>query len=277
LKSNYWKHSKYDLHYYTSGNPEKPGIIFFHGFMGSGLDWQEIIEKFSNTFYCIAIDLPGHGKTEVHGPITDYSMMSFTKTFTIFTKSLGLHSTALVGYSMGGRLALFLSVYFKNLWSAAVFESATPGLRQEKQRVERRTKDGKLIKKLEKENLDDFLANWYNQPLFETIKNAKSFDSIMKHRLNNDPEELVKSLKMMGVGVQPSLWSACTTINFPILLLAGEFDRKFCNIIRDMKNVNPNFQLKIMENAGHNIHVEQPDAYYQQVYKFLTSNRESRS
>jgi 2-succinyl-6-hydroxy-2,4-cyclohexadiene-1-carboxylate synthase len=245
--------------------------------MGSGLDWQEIIEKFSEMFYCLAIDLSGHGKTEVHGPIKDYSMDSFSKTFTVFIKSLGLRSTALVGYSMGGRFALFLSVYFKNLWSAAIFESATPGLRQEKQRAERRIKDSKLIKKLEKENLDKFLENWYNQSLFETIKNTKSFISIIEQRLNNDPEELVKSIKMMGVGVQPSLWNACATINFPILLLAGEFDRKFCNIIRDMKNINQKFQLSIIENAGHNVHVEQPDAYYQQVYKFLTSNMENRS
>jgi 2-succinyl-6-hydroxy-2,4-cyclohexadiene-1-carboxylate synthase len=277
LKSNYWQHPKYDLHYYTEGDPKKPGVIFFHGFMGSGLDWKEIIGKLSEKFYCLAVDLPGHGKTVVHGSITDYSMGSFARYFTVFVKNLGMHSAALAGYSMGGRLALFLTVYFKNLWSAAILESATPGLRKEKQRHERRTKDSKIALRLEKDNLEEFLRDWYQQPLFETINKIRGFDSIFKQRLNNNPEELSKSLRMMGVGVQPSLWEACAKINIPFLLLAGEFDRKFCNIIRDMKSVNPEFELRIVENAGHNVHVEQPEAYYQRVYKFLTSNREKVS
>jgi 2-succinyl-6-hydroxy-2,4-cyclohexadiene-1-carboxylate synthase len=277
LKSNYWQHPKYDLHYYTEGNPDKPVVIFFHGFMGSGLDWEDVIKILSQEFYCIAVDLPGHGKTVVHGPITNYSMESFTTYFAIFVKKWGLNPAVLVGYSMGGRLALFLSVYFKNLWSAAILESATPGLRKEKQRIERRTKDNQLAKKFEKVKLDEFMKEWYQQSLFKTIKNSDSFDSLFKRRLNNHPDELVKSLKMMGVGVQPSLWNACSSINMPILLLAGEFDRKFCNIIRDMKNINSDFEIKIIENAGHNVHVEQPNVYIQLIYNFLTSIRENRS
>jgi 2-succinyl-6-hydroxy-2,4-cyclohexadiene-1-carboxylate synthase len=245
--------------------------------MGSGIDWRESIDRLSQKFYCVAVDLPGHGRTQVHGSINDYTMDSFSRTFAVFVKKLNLQKSVLVGYSMGGRFALFLSVYFNSLWSAAIFESTTPGLRQEKQRLERRAKDAKLIKKLKKESLETFLKAWYKQPLFESILKVKKFDLILKQRLNNDPEELIKSLKMMGVGEQPSLWNACGKINFPVLLLAGEFDRKFCNIIRDMKSVNQDFQVKIIDKAGHNVHVEQPEAYLQQVLQFLNSNRESLS
>jgi 2-succinyl-6-hydroxy-2,4-cyclohexadiene-1-carboxylate synthase len=255
LKSNYWQHPKYDLHYYTAG----------------------IIELLSIDFYCLALDLPGHGKTGVRGSITDYSMESFTGFFTKFVKSNNLSGATLVGYSMGGRFALFLSALVKNLWSAAVLESATPGLRKEKQRIERQTKDNKIAKRLEKEKFEDFLKDWYEQPLFKTMQNYKDFDSIVKKRLNNNPDELAKALRMMGVGVQPSLWNACTTINIPILLLAGEFDRKFCNIIKDMNSINTDFEFEIIENAGHNVHIEQPEAYYERIYNFLTSIRESRS
>jgi 2-succinyl-6-hydroxy-2,4-cyclohexadiene-1-carboxylate synthase len=245
--------------------------------MGSGLDWEDVIKKLSEEFYCLAVDLPGHGKTVVQGQMADYSMESFARYLTLFVKKQGLSPVVLVGYSMGGRLALFLSVYFKNLWSAAILESATPGLRKEIQRVERRTKDNKLIKRLENEKLDEFLKDWYQQPLFESIKNLENFDSLIKKRLNNKPEELIKSLKMMGVGVQPSLWNACSSVNIPILLLAGEFDRKFCNIKQEMKNSNSDFELIIIENAGHNVHAEQPEVYFQNIYKFLTSIREIRS
>jgi 2-succinyl-6-hydroxy-2,4-cyclohexadiene-1-carboxylate synthase len=276
LKSNYWQHPKYDLHYYTAGNPEKPCIIFFHGFLGSGLDWEEIIGRLSTDYYCLALDFPGHGKTRVRGPLTDYSIESFAGFFTKFVKSNDLSGAVLVGYSMGGRFVLFLSAMVKNLWSAAVLESATPGLRKEKQRIERQTKDNKIAKRLEKEKLEDFLTDWYQQPLFETLLKIKNFSLIFKQRMNNNPEELAKSLRMMGVGVQPSLWNTCGTINIPILLVAGEFDRKFCNIIKDMNSVNTDFSIEIIKNAGHNVHLEQPEAYYKRIQKFITTIRESR-
>ena len=205
-----------------------------------------------------------------------YSMESFAGSFTKFVKSLGIVGASLVGYSMGGRLALFLSISVRNLWSAAVFESVTPGLLKEKQRVERQTKDNKIARKLENNNLEDFLVDWYQQPLFDSLRNNKNFQSILKRRMMNSPEELAKALRMMGVGVQPSLWNNCKTIKIPILLLAGEFDRKFSNIINDMKSINKDFNSKIIENAGHNIHLEQPQAYAKELHNFLTLTRESR-
>lgn len=276
MKSNYWQHPKYDLHYYSAGNPEKPCVIFFHGFLGSGLDWEEIIVRLSSDYYCLAIDLPGHGKTRVHGSTTAYSMDSFAGSFTKFVKNSDFINPSLVGYSMGGRFAMFLTISVKNLWSAAILESATPGLRNDKQRIERQTKDNKIAVRLEKEKLEDFLTDWYKQPLFKTLRKSKNFDSIFKRRLENNPEELAKSLRMMGVGVQPSLWEACRTIKIPILLLAGEIDRKFSNIKRDMKSANSDFKIQIIPNAGHNVHAEEPDEFYKQIYKYLTSIRESR-
>ena len=276
MKSNHWQHPKYDLHYYTAGNPKDPCIIFFHGFLGSGFDWEEIINRLSSDFFCLAVDLPGHGKTRVHGSTTAYSMESFAGIFINFVKISGFVDPSLVGYSMGGRFAMFLTISTKNLWSATILESATPGLRNEKQRIERQIKDNEIALKLEKEGLENFLTDWYKKPLFKTLSNSKNFNSIIMRRMDNDPNELAKALRMMGVGVQPSLWSACRTINIPMLLLAGEFDRKFSNIKREMKSVNPNFKLQIIKNAGHNVHSEQPEAFYIQIHKFLTTIRENR-
>ena len=269
MKSNYWHDSNYDLHFYTAGNPEKSCIIFFHGFLGSGLDWQEIVTGLSKDFYCLAIDLPGHGKTLVNGSLMAYSMELFAISITRFCKNLGIGGASLVGYSMGGRLALYLSITLGKLWSAAVFESATPGIINEKLRVERQISDNKIAKSLENNNLESFLKDWYQQPMFDAFRNNKNFYSILKQRKTNNPKELAKALRKMGLGVQPSLWHQCKTIKFPILLLAGEFDRKFCNIMKEMKSINKDFNLKIIENAGHNIHLEQPQAYIKHLYNFL--------
>jgi 2-succinyl-6-hydroxy-2,4-cyclohexadiene-1-carboxylate synthase len=269
LKSNFWHHPKYDLHYYTAGSPDNPSVILFHGFLGSGKDWQNTVKKLSEKFYCIAPDLPGHGETNVKGTATDYTMESFARVFSLFIKSSGISKSSLLGYSMGGRFALFLAVSLPNLWQSLILESASPGLRTERERAERQKKDQKIATQIEQKNFEQFLHIWYGQPLFKTLQKSKKYTFLLKERKSNRPNELVFSLKMMGIGVQPSLWKALPAINIPILLLAGEFDRKFCNIMKEIEDHCRQAYLKIINEAGHMAHFEQPLPFNAEVFKFL--------
>lgn len=269
MKNNFWNHQRYDIHYYTAGNTDRPTLIFLHGFLGSGLDWKEVIDHFAKKFHCIAPDLPGHGKTIVKKSPADYTMESFAGVFRRFLSTLGVLQSSLIGYSMGGRLALFLAVHFPTLWESVILESVSPGLRTEKERLERQKKDEKIAGKLENESLDKFLKYWYQQPLFESIKKNKNFPSLFSKRLKNDPHLLATSLRMMGLGKQPSLWKAGERMEIPILLLTGEFDRKFCNILKEAHSAFPHSDFQIIANAGHNVRFEQPTAYYKCVNQFL--------
>ena len=56
---------KYRFHYCFSGNSNKPLILFLHGFMGNSHEFDEIVNLLADDFYCLSIDLPGHGKTQV--------------------------------------------------------------------------------------------------------------------------------------------------------------------------------------------------------------------
>ena len=47
-------------------------ILFLHGFMGSGKDWEVIIHYFVDRYNCITIDLPGHG-VNFPDDVSDYS------------------------------------------------------------------------------------------------------------------------------------------------------------------------------------------------------------
>ena len=123
--------------------------------------------------------------------------------------------------------------------------------------------------------MDDFLSFWYQQPLFDSIKKNKKFPLLLSKRLENNPHLLAQSLRMMGLGKQPSLWKGGEKINFPILLLTGEFDRKFCNILKDTHLAFPHSEYQIIKNAGHNAHFEQPDLYNKCVNQFLKKYREN--
>lgn len=271
MKSNNWIHQKYTLHYYTAGEKTKPCIIFLHGFMGSGYDWRKIIDLLSPSYYCIAPDLPGHGNTIVHGSDRDYEMVSITNIIPSFLRSLDIERVSICGYSMGGRLALFLAVTLPNLWEKLILESVSPGLRSERERQERLRHDEKLAKRILKENLEDFLGDWYQQPFFKSIKNHPDFNKLLQRRSENNPLQLAVSLRRMSLGRQPSLWQASQKIEIPVLLIAGEFDNKFRNILSELSKVCPTSDLEILKKAGHNSHFEQPLAFYEQIDKFLKS------
>jgi 2-succinyl-6-hydroxy-2,4-cyclohexadiene-1-carboxylate synthase len=105
---------------------------------------------------------------------------------------------------MGGRLALYMTLHFPERFEKVVLESASPGLKTEKERSHRLQADLQLAQKLENSNIKDFLLNWYEIPLFKSLKNSPNFDKLIETRLANNPLELAKSLRNMGTGNQPS-------------------------------------------------------------------------
>lgn len=82
-----------------TGSLEKPPLLFLHGFLGSKEDWREVAVHLQETHCCYAIDLPGHGESQQQSHILE-------SLFTTYL-SLKLPPCPLIGYSLGGRLALF--------------------------------------------------------------------------------------------------------------------------------------------------------------------------
>jgi 2-succinyl-6-hydroxy-2,4-cyclohexadiene-1-carboxylate synthase len=179
----------------------------------------------------------------------------------------------LIGYSMGGRLALYLTLYFPQRFIKVILESASPGLATETARLARIKSDAQIAKKLtrmtNKDDFDHFLHNWYQQPVFGDIKNHPQYQSMIASRLANNPLNLVKSLQFMGTGSQPSLWELLPENTIPLLLLVGEKDEKFIDINIAMTEKCNFAKLQIIPQVGHNIHLETTLAFVQNVLKFF--------
>lgn len=250
----------YRFHYCFSGNSDKPLILFLHGFMGNSNEFNEVIPLLTDDFHCLSIDLPGHGKTQVLGDDDCYAMAKTADALINLLDELKVKQCFLIGYSMGGRLALYLTLHFSQRFHKVILESASPGLLTEKERLERVRRDEQIARKLARSiGRDDFikfLDNWYKQPIFGNIKNHPRFEQMIENRLQNNPSELAKSLRLMGTGVQPSLWEKLHQNTVPLLLLVGENDKKFVDINRKMSQINQLCKLKIINNAAHNIHLE---------------------
>ncbi|AFY81558.1 2-succinyl-6-hydroxy-2,4-cyclohexadiene-1-carboxylate synthase [Oscillatoria acuminata] len=262
--------SLYDFHYKIFGNPQNPCILFLHGFMGRWDNFHEIIETLSDKFYCVTVDLPGHGKTQILGGDDCYQMPQTAHGLIELLDDLGIFRCYLLGYSMGGRLALYLTLHFPERFEKVILESASPGLSSAEGRSQRRHRDEILAQQLETGDFYSFLSQWYQQPLFDSVRHHPSFDRLFQNRLQNQPKTLATSLRQMGSGSQPSLWELLPSHPVPLLLLVGEWDRKFQEINHKITQVCPVAQLEIIPDSGHTIHWENPSAYLKSVIKFFS-------
>ena len=235
--------------------------------MGELHDFALAIASLSE-FCCLSIDLPGHGKTRV-GRDPNYQMPLVAKALIELLNRLAIADSLLVGYSMGGRLALYLAVHFGRYFRGVILESASPGLRTQQERDRRIASDLKLAKRLETEELSQFVRQWYANPLFKSFTLHPNYQQAIAKRLNNDPLKLAKSLRYMGLGMQPSLWNSLSEIQIPILSIVGVLDSKFVAINQQIVELCPLANLTVVQEAGHNVHFEQPAQFVRAIFNFL--------
>ena len=226
------------LYYETQGDKQSPPILMLHGFLGSFKDWSEVTETLKENFFCVLPDLPGHGRTMTLVD-ADYTMQSAAKSLLTILNQEKIGRSVLVGYSMGGRLALYMALRHPEYFSELILESASPGLKTEKERQVRVKSDSRVISGLKTQTMHEFITSWYSQPLFDSIRfDSNKFEKLLKTRSENNSEALCKSLKFMGTGVQPSLWGLLADLKLPTLLIVGGNDNKFKSVAFEMRKLS---------------------------------------
>lgn len=264
-----------NLHYRVTGKPGAPLVVFLHGFLGSSDDWTEILPEFEASFRCAVVDLPGHGKSCGDSGGVSCSFLDTATALIDVVDAIDAPSFSLVGYSMGGRLALYTASVYAMRVDRLVLESASPGLRTECERAARRERDELLARQLESGALGAFVRQWYEQPLFASLaRNPARREALIARRLRNSAHGLAASLRGMGTGAQAPLWAELASNTIPTLLVAGEDDSKFVALGREMEQACAEAHLKVLPGAGHCVHYETPSAYTEVVKAFLEGSEE---
>ncbi|MEQ8674238.1 MAG: 2-succinyl-6-hydroxy-2,4-cyclohexadiene-1-carboxylate synthase [Aggregatilineales bacterium] len=248
-------------------------IVLLHGFTGSKANWRHLIPTLAQAHTVITIDLPGHGDTDKPDDPHRYRMEYVSSDVVKLICAMTTSPIALLGYSMGGRLAIYIAAHYPHEINRLILESASPGLLTEEQRLQRQQSDEQLAERIERDGITSFVDYWENIALFASQKSLPESTQRELHeqRLNNSPTGLANSLRGMGTGIQPTLWGKLSAIHQPTLLITGELDTKFHAIAHQMKKEMPDAQHISVPRAGHTIHLEQPDAYYQHVLEFCDS------
>ena len=255
--------------YELSGTRGFPNVLFLHGFMGSAAGWREAAAAIEDRAFCIALDLPGHGGSLGLAPAA-YTMEGTARAVVRTLDELEARRPVIVGYSMGGRLALYLALRYPDRCAGLFLESASPGLEDTRERLARRDADEEKAKRLESGDFERFLRDWYRQPLFAPLaQDADLLRRTIEARRRNDPCELARSLRGAGTGTQPPLWQELEGLAVPALSVAGEFDGKYAGISSRMASITPNVEAVVIPGVGHNAHDEAPAEYVALLERFL--------
>ncbi|MBI4558951.1 MAG: 2-succinyl-6-hydroxy-2,4-cyclohexadiene-1-carboxylate synthase [Candidatus Hydrogenedentes bacterium] len=258
------------FNYIDVGNPKGRPVFFLHGFLGDRRDWDEVVAALSADFRCIAVDLPGHGRTTVDGGLEQYELATTAGALVGLADRLGFGRLSVVGYSMGARLALLLARRFPERVDRIVLESGSPGLLSAVERGERLAQDEEWAKDLEAGPLAAFVQRWYEQELFASLRqHPERFVQLVQRRLEHRPHELAKSLRASGTGRQPNLWSELGLVACPVLLIVGALDAKYVYIGEEMLPHLATAELERIPGCGHNVHFENVDTYTGLVRNFL--------
>lgn len=253
----------YNWNYTLTGDRALPPLVLLHGWMGSSEDFVGAIELLRSRFYCIAIDLPGHGRTEVIGGDLGYDFITTATGMMRLLDSLNIERAAIAGYSFGGRLALYLALEFPDRFNRVRLESTSPGLPTVAEREARIINDDRIIDRLATDEFPTFVNNWYRQPIFIGIDKHPDFPALIQRRLNNQPSNLAQSLKYAGLGRQPYLVDRLRAYNRPILIIVGERDPKFVSIAQTLDRDCACISVKIVPNCSHNVHFQMPRSWSQ--------------
>jgi 2-succinyl-6-hydroxy-2,4-cyclohexadiene-1-carboxylate synthase len=253
----------------VSGDARHPAVLFLHGFMGSSEDWLDTIAALDERYHCLAADLPGHGAS-VGLPPEYYTIEGAARALLDLLDEMNVDRPALVGYSMGGRLSLYLALRHPERCARLFLESASPGIDDVAERQARCEADEERARRLESGDFGTFLGDWYRQPLFASLsRRERLVQKVIEARSQNDPGELARSLRGMGAGSQPSLWEELAGLRIPTLTVAGELDEKFVGFSRLMAGASPNVRDAVVSGAGHNVSAEVPGAYLALLECFL--------
>jgi 2-succinyl-6-hydroxy-2,4-cyclohexadiene-1-carboxylate synthase len=251
------------------GQSDRTAVILLHGFMGSKSEWASVMDELARGFTCVAVDLPGHGSS-LGLPDATYTIDGAARAVLGALDGVEIRRATIVGYSMGGRLALYLALRHPERCSGLFLESASPGIEDAAGRRARRGADEEKARRLESGDFEGFLEDWYRQPLFAPLaRDGALLRRTIGARRRSDPAELARSLRGMGTGSQPSLWEELPGLRVPALAVAGELDEKFVGISRRMERLSQRVRAAIVPDAGHDVHDEAPGAYLALLRRYL--------
>ncbi len=233
-------------------------LVLLHGFTGDSSTMEMLAAPLAGDRRVIVPNLIGHGgSSSAHAE--DYSVDEIVGQLLEMLDELDVAAGIdLVGYSMGGRVALTLACRHAERVRTLTLIGASAGLATDAERADRVAADEALAASIETDGLEQFVDRWMANPLFATQSRLGSdrLAEFRAQRMGNDGGELVRSLRAAGTGSMTPLHEAVRGCPVPTTLVVGGEDEKFRGIAEALKGSMPDAEIAVIDGVGHAAHVE---------------------
>ncbi len=254
------------------GDPAGEPVMVLHGFTGCAAAMEPLTHRLvAAGFQVVAPDLVGHGRSDVPENDDPYSVGGMAEAALNLATELGWDDFHLVGYSMGGRVALAVAVGKPERLRSLCLIGASAGIADADERTARCKSDSELADQVV-DNFEGVIDSWMANPMFsgETFLGDEHLKRSRALRLANNPKGLAQSLRAAGTGSMTPLHDKLSRLEMPVLLLAGSYDTKFVKIAGDLQQDLPNATTEVVPRAGHAVHIEAPDETAQAITDLVT-------
>ncbi|WP_261147155.1 2-succinyl-6-hydroxy-2,4-cyclohexadiene-1-carboxylate synthase [Serratia proteamaculans] len=244
------------------GEADRPWLIWLHGLLGNNNEWRVIASRCPE-WPSLAIDLPGHGDSVA---VVCTSFDDISAQISAILQMHGIERYWLVGYSLGGRIAMYHACHGETRGlQGVIIEGGNPGLADTALREQRLAHDVAWAERFRCEPLAEVLADWYQQPVFANLS-AVHRDALIGARSDNSGAAVANMLEATSLGRQPSLALQLQQLPVPLVVLCGADDHKFQQLTRDA-----GLPLRIVPQAGHNSHLANPQDFAAELRNFLVN------
>lgn len=294
--------------YQLWGNPELPPVVLLHGFMQSSPSWDSIARSLTNRFCVYVLDFIGHGLTEKSKKPARYTYEDMAASVDYFLRKVvcaqekrgrekrvhtrrdltnrsqikhtQIKRAHVIGYSMGGRIALRLLQTSSDLLASVVLESCNLGCATETERIEAAQRNQGWVDRIQHDGMESFVDYWETLPMFATQKELGWDKLLHVSRAANNPTSMVLCLQGSGKQAMPltevTLEAVRTQrqIGLPMLYIYGDKDAKSAAVAATLEAEGV---LVSAIPAGHNAHLEAPMLYLKEVVHFLANTEAGAS
>lgn len=249
------------IHYREIG--EGPPIVMVHGYTGNSRNWALTVPALRDRFRCVSIDLPGHGLSDRPADAAVYSLPAMAETVFGAMRALGVHSSCLMGHSMGGMVSQYVVLEHPDAVHALVLVDTAA------EQIEMR--------------------NSYRQRLVEAAR-ANGLEAVFELHLAAAPasqrsnERFVQLWREQFLMTSLDAYIACAAamtgrasllpllreVTVPTLIVCGEKDEPFIEPSRHMHEAIAGSELAMIPHCGHSPEIETPAEFNRLLLGFLS-------
>jgi pimeloyl-ACP methyl ester carboxylesterase len=238
-------------------------VVLLHGFLGSLHIWDDFSRELSSQLRVVAIDLPGHGGSDV---IDDGGMEILAEAVKAVLDSLQISACIVAGHSMGGYVALeFARQYPQLLRGLCLFHSHASADTEEAKENRRRTIN--IVRLNHDGFVRQFIPDLFAEP--NVVRLSKEINQLQKIAAEVSVDGIVASLEAMRLrsgGIE-----LLQNIEVPVIFIAGKDDSRIpVHKIMSQALLPQHAEVLILSNVGHMGFVEAPQKTLPVLRDFAT-------